>query len=63
MCITGGNSMVEKNLPEYDCEWSDTPLPPGFYPKVKLKPIILILKIICISYLIKKIIIDKFLKV
>ena len=37
--------MVEKNLPEYDCEWSDTPLPPGFYPKVKLKPIILILKI------------------
>ena len=55
--------MVEKNLPEYDGEWSDTPLPPGFYPKVKLKPIILILKIICISYLIKKIIIDKFLKV
>ena len=55
--------MVEKNLPEYDGGWSNTPLPPGFYPKVKLKPIILILKIICISYLIKKIIIDKFLKV
>ena len=55
--------MVEKNLPEYDCEWSYIPLPPGFYPKVKLKPIILILKIIGISYLIKKIIIDKFLKV
>ena len=55
--------MVEKNLPEYECEWSDIPLPGGFYPKVKLKPIILILKIIGISYLIKKIIIDKFLKV
>ena len=55
--------MVEKNLPEYDGEWNNTPLPPDFYPKVKLKPIILILKIIGISYLIKKIIIDKFLKV
>ena len=55
--------MVEKNLPEYDSGWSNTPLPPGFYPKVKLKPIILIFKIIGISYLIKKIIIDNFLKV
>ena len=55
--------MVGKNLPGYDCEWSDTPLPPGFYPKVKLKPIILILKISCILYLIKKIVIDKFLKI
>ena len=55
--------MVEKNLPEYNEKWSDTPLPSGFYPKVKLKPIILILKIIGISYLIKKIIIDKFSKV
>ena len=55
--------MVEKNLPEYDCEWSDTPLSPGFYPKIKLKPVILILKITGILYLIKKIIIVKFLKV
>ena len=55
--------MVDGNLSEYDGGWSNTPLPPGFYPKIKLKPIILILKIIGISYLIKKIIIDKFLKV
>lgn len=55
--------MVEENLPECYGGWSDTPLPPGFYPKIKLNPIILILKIIGISYLIKKIIIDKFLKV
>ena len=55
--------MVEKNLPEYDSKWSNTPLPPGFYPKVKLKPIILILKISGILYLIKKIVIDKFLKI
>lgn len=55
--------MVEENLPECYGGWSDTPLPPGFYPKIKLKPIILILKIIGISYLIKKIIIDKFSKV
>ena len=55
--------MVEEDLPECDGGWNDTPLPPGFYPKVKLKPIILILKIIGISYLIKKIIIDKFSKV
>ena len=55
--------MVEKNIPECDGGWSNIPLSPGFYPKVKLKPIILILKIIGISYLIKKIIIDKFLKV
>ena len=46
--------MVEENLPEYNGEWSDTPLPPGFYPKVKLKSIILILKISGILYLIKK---------
>ena len=55
--------MVEENLSEYDSGWSNTPLPPGFYQKVKLKPIILILKIIGILYLIKKIIIDKFSKV
>ena len=55
--------MVDENLPECDGGWSDAPLPPGFYLKVKLKPIILIVKIIGISYLIKKIIIDKFLKV
>lgn len=55
--------MVEGNLSEYDSGWSNTPLSPGFYPKVKLKPVILILKIIGISYLIKKIIIDKFSKV
>ena len=55
--------MVETDLPECDGGWSDTPLSPGFYQKIKLKPIILILKIIGISYLIKKIIIDKFLKV
>ena len=55
--------MVEKNLPEYDGGWSNTPLPPGFYPKIKLKPVILILKITGILYLIKKIIIVKFLKV
>ena len=55
--------MVEENLQECDGGWSNIPLSPGFYPKVKLKPIILILKIIGISYLIKIIIIDKFLKV
>lgn len=55
--------MVEENLSEYDGGWSNTPLPPGFYPKIKLKPIILILKITGILYLIKKIIIVKFLKV
>ena len=55
--------MVEENLPECDGGWSNIPLSPGFYPKVKLKPTILILKIIGISYLIKKIIIDKFSKV
>lgn len=55
--------MVKGNLSEYDGGWSNTPLPPGFYPKIKLKPIILILKITGILYLIKKIIIVKFLKV
>ena len=55
--------MVEKNLPECDGGWSNIPLSPGFYPKIKLNPIISILKIIGISYLIKKIIIDKFSKV
>ena len=55
--------MVEENLPEYDGGRSNTSLPPVFYPKIKLKPIILILKINGILYLIKKIIIDKFLKV
>ena len=55
--------MVEKDLSECDGGWSDTQLSPGFYPKIKLKPIILILKISCILYLIKKIVIDKFLKI
>lgn len=55
--------MVEENLPECDGGWSNIPLSPGFYPKVKLKLIISILKIIGILYLIKKIIIDKFSKV
>lgn len=55
--------MVKGNLSEYDGGWSNTPLPPGFYPKVKLKSVILILKITGILYLIKKIIIVKFLKV
>ena len=55
--------MVDGNLSEYDGGWSNTQLPPGFYPKVKLKSIILILKISGILYLIKKIIIDKFSKV
>ena len=55
--------MVEENLPECDGGWSDTPLPPGFYPKTNLDSIISILKIIGILYLIKKIIIDRFLKV
>lgn len=55
--------MVEKNLSECNGGWSDIPLSPGFYPKIKLKPIILILKITGILYLIKKIIIVKFLKV
>lgn len=55
--------MVEKNLSECDGGWSDIPLSPGFYSKIKLKPIILILKITGILYLIKKIIIDKSLKI
>ena len=55
--------MVEKNLSECDGGWSNAPLSPGFYPKIKLKPVILILKITGILYLIKKIIIVKFLKV
>lgn len=55
--------MVEENLSECNGGWSDTPLPPGFYPKINLDSIISILKIIGISYLIKKIIIDKFSKV